>query len=230
MLRLLGFFILVLATCFVLRELPIIGAVFRIPLLGFWLTAILLSVGASRWVAYSLDRRKQRTLEKQLGAVDTPYNKGKLGTLVLSQGRTRRALPLLEEAARGEPESAEWAYRLGQARLMARDLAGARAELERAAAMDEEYAYGAVLLRLAEVLQADGAGEEALEVLARFERNHGANPESAYRRGLALASLRRGAGAKQAFDEVVELGRQSSFQKRGASAWVLRAWWAGLFA
>ena len=202
---------------------------FRIPLLGFWLTAILLSAGLSRFAAHSLDRRKQRSLARQLGAVDTPHNQGKLGSLMVQQRRYKAAIPRLERAADGEPEMVDWTYRLGIARLGAKDYPGAIDALERAVEANEEHAYGGGLLRLAETYQADGQLERALEVLERFERNHGPNPESAYRRGLALRASGRRDDARAAFREVGELGRQAArYQKKGATQWQLRAWWAAL--
>ena len=58
----------------------------------------------------------------------------------------------------------------------------------------------------------------------RFERNHGPNPESAYRRGLALRQLGRKDDAARALAEVGDLaGKTVGFQKKGVWTWVLRA-------
>ena len=105
---------LVLVALEVLRHLPFVGGLFRIPLLGFYLAAVVVAVLASRYAAYALDRRKQRDLVRKLGAVDTPHNQGKLGQLLESQGHHRKAIPLLERAAAGEPEVADWHFRLGR--------------------------------------------------------------------------------------------------------------------
>lgn len=227
MLRLVAFFFGVLVLLRILREIPLVGALFRIPLLGFWLAAILLSVLLSKLATDALDRRKRGALVRQLGAVDTPHNKGKLGTLFLSQGRAKRAIPLLEAAAAGEPESAEWAYRLGSAYLAARRPRQAIEALERALAMDEEHAYGAALMRLAEARAADGDLQGSLVTLERFERNHGPSPESAYRRGVALRASGRRDEARAAFGEVRELAHGAArYQRRSGSAWALRAFFA----
>ena len=120
MLRLIGFFILVFMLMGILQHVPIVGAVFRIPFLGFWVTAILLSVVLSRLAVRTVDRRRFTSLQRQLGAVETPHNQGKLGMLLLNQGQYRRAIPQLQRACEGEPDSAEWHYRLGCALLGAR--------------------------------------------------------------------------------------------------------------
>ena len=224
MLRLAGFFVLVLLALAVLRELPLVGRVFRVPLLGFWLTAILVSVAASKLAADALDRRRQRALARSLGSVETPRNQGKLGALLLAQGHARRAVPPLERAVAGEPDSVEWHYRLGLARLSTGDAAGATSALARAVEMNEEHAYGAARLRLAEARAKAGDPEGALEDLRRFEASHGPNPESAYRRGAVLRRLGRRDEARGAFDEVRRLGRDlAGYQRSGATGWILRA-------
>ena len=231
MLRLIGFFILVLVALTFLRQLPLVGALFRIPLLGFYLAAVVVAVAGSRLAARALDRRKQRALERQLGSVDTPHNKGKLGQLLLAQGRFREAVPLFVEAVRAEPESADWHYRLGRAHLGAGEDAQAIAELEACIAIEQEHAYGTAMLRLAEALSRAGRHEEARAALERFERNHGPSPESAYRRGLALRGLGQAEAARRAFEQVGQLSSQlAKFHRKAATGWVMRAWMARLSA
>lgn len=227
MVRLIGFFLVVLLLLHGLRAVPVIGAIFRVPLFGFWITAILLSAVLSKLAAMALDRRKVRQLMRRLGAVDTPHNQGKLGTLLVTQGRFREAREPLERATAGEPDSAEWWYRLGCARIGSRDPVGAVAALERAVAIDEDHAYGAALLRLAEARTQAGEGGPALDTLERFTRTHGPNPESAYRRGRALRALGRSSEARAAFAEVPVLAEQvARYQRRAASAWVARSYLA----
>lgn len=212
-----------------LRHLPVVGALFRIPLLGFYFAAVIVAGLASRWTAAALDRKRERDLEARLGAVDTPHNKGKLGQLLASQGRYARALPLLEEAAAGEPELAEWHYRLGCAYLRSGRSREAVDSLSRAIAIDEEHGYGAAMLALSQALLAQGRAAEALEAVERFERNHGPSPESAYRRGLALRAAGGTEAARAAFAEVAPLASQAAgYQRRSARGWVLRAFVARL--
>ncbi len=234
MLRLLGFFVLVLVTLGLARSLlggvPVIGPLLHVPLLGFWIVAALLSMGASKLATTSLDRGKQRALERRLGAVETPHNQGKLGSLLLQQGRAKAALPSLERAAEGEPDVAEWAYRLGLARQRSGSLESALEAYGRALALDEGVGFGEPLLRGAETLLRLGRADEALEWLVRFERNHGASPESAYRRGLAVSKLGRSDEAKEALDQVAQLAQQRvGTQRRIDATWVLRARFARWF-
>jgi tetratricopeptide (TPR) repeat protein len=228
-LRLAGFFALVFAVLVVLRQVPFVGAVFRIPFLGFWGAALLVSGGLA-WVAErGLRGRRMRAQIRSLGAVDTPHNQGKLGSLLLAGGRARAAVEPLRRAAQGDPEIAEWWYRLGTALLAAGRPAEAVEPLERALALEEEHAYGQVLLRLAEAQLARGDAEASLAALERFERNHGPGPEWAYRRGRALARLRRRAEARASFRRAGELASQAvGFQKQGARAWAFKAFLASI--
>jgi tetratricopeptide (TPR) repeat protein len=228
-LRLVGFFIAVLVALEFLRHVPLIGAIFRVPLLGFYLAAIVVAGLLSRYASAALDQRKQKALERQLGAVDTPHNKGKLGLLLLAQRRYAKAMPLLAEASHYEPESAELHYRFGSAALGANELEVAVRELEACTRIEEEHAYGSAMLRLAEAYSNAELNDNSRAAIDRFERNHGPSPESAFRRGLALRATGDGEGARKAFGEVSALSTQvSKFQKKGASGWVLRAWLARL--
>jgi hypothetical protein len=228
-LRLIGFFLLVLAVMQVLRFVPFFGPIFRVPFLGFWGAAILCSAAASKLASDAVDRRHFRNRAQDLAAVDTPHNQGKLGLLLLSSGKARAAIVPLTRAVAGEPQSAEWSYRLGCALLEARRPSEAEPALERAAHIDEEYAYGAVQLRLAEALHAGGKHAEALAALERFERNHGDNPECAYRRGRVLKALGRRDDAVKSFARVPDLARTSArFQRGAARGWIVRAFLARL--
>jgi tetratricopeptide (TPR) repeat protein len=228
MLRLVGFFLLVFVTLGLARSLlggvPIIGALLGMPFVGFWIVAVALSAGASRLAAGALDRRQAQRLVSQLGTVETPHNQGKLGSLLLSQGRARRAIEPLERATAGEPEVAEWHYRLGCALLEVGRKPQALAALDAALVLDEEHAYGETMLRSIELVQSMGEHAQALARLKRYRRNHGPSPESAFRRGQSLAAAGDGKAAREAFDEVQELaGQLAQYQRRGAAAWQLRA-------
>jgi tetratricopeptide (TPR) repeat protein len=224
-LRLLCFVALVLVLRFVLGFVPVVGDVLsRSGLIGLWVLAIALSWFLSRWTERALLRRRDASKMRALEAVPSAHNQGKVGTMRLAHGRAKVALEALEKACAGEPNVAEWHYRRGQALLALRRAADAARAFERAVEIDEEHAYGAVLLRLAECELALGRGERALEVLARFERNHGPNPESAYRRGRALKKLGRAGEARRAFAEVKGLATSAAaYQRRSAAVWSLRA-------
>ena len=223
------FFALLLSQ--VLGALPIIGPLFaRTGIFGVWIAAMLLSWLVTKYGQRAVVARRDRAELDRLEAVDSPYNHGKAGSVLLARGSAARALPHLETAAQGEPDSAEWQYRLGQALLMLRRPDDARRALERCVSIDEEHAYGAAMLRLAEALVAESEGERALEVLARAERNHGPSPESAYRKGQALRALGRKDEARKSFSEVSKLASNApKFQRRDATAWATRAWLARMF-
>ncbi len=225
MLRLLGFFVLALLLASVLGHVPLVGPLFRhTGIFGILLAAALLSAGLTRLGQRLLVARKLRAELRALAEVGNAFNHGKMGALYLARGRARQALAHLEEATRGEPEVAEWHYRLGLARLATRDPAGALAALERCVALEEEHAYGAAQMRRAECLQRLRRGAEALGALAVFERNHGPSPESAFRRAQALRALGQRAEARAALAQVNELARKATrYQRRSAGWWALRA-------
>jgi tetratricopeptide (TPR) repeat protein len=225
----LGFFALAWLLLSVLQRLPGIGGLFH-GFFALWLVLIGLSLGLGRLAAAARRRRRLESDIRALGNVESAHNQGKLGSLLLAQGRAAQAVEHLERAAAGEPERAEWHYRLGQARLQANRPAEALAALERAAGIEEEHAYGGVQLVLAQAHQALGRFPEALERLRVFEKNHGPSPESAYRRGQALKKSGAKSEAARAFEEVAALARTSArYQKKEHGRWVLRAQLARLF-
>ena len=219
----LGFFGLAWVLMSVLRGLPGIGFLFR-GFFAFWFVLIGLSLVLERTTRALSTRRKLESEVRSLGNVESPHNQGKLGSLLLAKGRSRRALEHLERAAAGEPQVAEWHYRLGRALLEERRPEQAVAALERAEALDPEHAYGGVQLSLAEGHQALGQAEQALQHLLTFERNHGPNPESAFRRGQALRAAGQREQARAAFSEVGALARSGPrYQSRDHAKWSLRA-------
>jgi len=224
-LQLVGFFLLTFAVLSVLRLVPGLGELFRIPLLGFFLAAILVSAVFARMGSAALDRRRLRNAASQLGAVETPHNQGKLGSLLLAQGRARPAAECLARAVAGEPESLEWRYRYGIALLRSGRPSEAARELAQVAARDEEYAYGEMLLRLSEAEQDADQPARALEALDRHQRCQGDTPESLYRRALALRGLKRGAEARAALARIGEVTKsRAQYQKRADAKWVMLAW------
>ncbi len=224
MLRMIGFFAGTLLLMNLLRGVPVVGAVFQIPLVGFFVAAFVLSLGLSKASGYLLQRRRFLAMARSLEAVDSPHNQGKLGTLLLHQGRSREALDYLERAVDGDPDELEWRYALGVAQLGARDDSAAVETLRAVAAEDEEYKYGAVQLRLGEALLSAGDAAGSLAAVELFERNHGPSPESAYRRGLAQKALGDRDAAGESFAEVGELaGRAAGFQRAQNRPWVWRA-------
>ena len=223
MARLVGFFLLVLLTLSLLRSLPGVGRWLG-GFWGFWLVAIALGAGLSGLMGVLTRQRRLSGELRQLAEVVSPHNQGKLGSMLLAHGRAGRAVPYLQAAAGGEPEVAEWHYRLGGALLETGRAAEALGPLESAAVLDPEHAYGGVQLALARARQASGDAEGALAALETFDRNHGASPESCYRRGLALRRLGRRDEARTSFARVGQLaGRAARFQRAQNRPWVWRA-------
>ncbi len=230
MLRLAGYILSVFALIWVLRLVPWIGDLFRIPFLSFFLAAAILSAGVGWWTARAVARRQTRAHEREFGAVDTPHNRGKLGVLLLNAGNGRRALPHLERAAEGEPDRAEWHYRLGVARLQVGDANAAVLAFERAIATDPEHAFGAPRMRLAEARLAAGDADGSLAAALDFEARHGPTAESAYRRGAALRILGRREEARRAFARVSELALSHSRGVRNEYAGLaVKAWFLARF-
>jgi len=228
--RFLGFFLLTFAALWVLRQVPGLGRLFDVPLLGFYLAAVIVSVVLARVGTRAVDRRRLGGEVRRLGAVDTPHNRGKLGSLHLAAGRARKAVPHLEVAVLGEPDEVEWRFRLGQAYLASGRPQEAAEALARAVELDEEHAYGGVLLSLARARQVAGDPRGALEALERFERNNGPSAESAYRRGQALRWAGEKERARGALGEVGALAAQAPrYQRAEARGWALRALWSRLF-
>ena len=229
MIRLVVWFVAVMLGMRLLQKLPWIGGWFR-GLLGFWLVAILLSVAGARVSKVLIERRRLAARLRELEAVDSSHNQGKRGRLYQTHGRPRMALGPLEAAVSGEPGDAEWRYRLGCALLALGRFDDAVEELGQAARIDEEYAYGALQMRLAEACLKAGAMDAALVALDCFDRNHGENAESVYRRGRALSGLGQKAEARACWARVGSVARSgATFQKKADARWITQASWARLF-
>lgn len=223
MLRLIGCFLLVLLATSLLRGVPGIGSILG-GFYGFWIVTIALSLALARLASIATRRRKLAAEARRLGEVESAHNQGKLGSLHLAYGRAARAVTPLERAVAGEPDVVEWRYRLGQALLRSGRAREALAPLEAAAAVEPEHAYGAVQLALADARLRSGDAAGALAALELFERNHGASPESAYRRGQALRALGRRDQARASFREVAALARRAvRFHRSADRVWVLKS-------
>lgn len=174
----------------------------RMPILGLLLTSMLAAALLRHWEAWQVQRKQTAASIRDLSRVETPEQQGKLGSLLLSKGKARQALEPLQNAAQGDPGRLEWRYRLGCCELELGRPAQALEWLEDVVAREEEHAFGAAIMRLIECRFALGEHSQALAALERFERNHGPNPESAYRRGQALLELGQREAGKSALAEV----------------------------
>lgn len=214
----------------VLRELPLIGGWFRIPLVGFFTSAALVGFLGRTWAEKALERRHTQNLIRRHGGVETPHNRGKIGSALEASGRFRAALPHFEAASEGEPDSAEWSWRRGRCLLELRRVEEATAALERALELDPEIGYGAARLQLAWAHLASGDGERALEAVELAERFHGPSPESAFKKARILKSLGRKEDAARSLAEVSSLAKSGAAYQRSANReWVSKAIWMRLF-
>lgn len=228
--RFLAYFFLVFVTLFVLRQLPLVGGLFQIPLVGFFLAAMVVSALVARGGQVMTNRAHAKRQMRELGEVDTPQRRGKLGRLLLQNGRAREAVDHLRAACDADEETVDWPYRLGVALLESGEAEEATMWLNKAREMDEGFAYGGVLLKLSEAALALGDFEAALEALERYEVFQGPSPEQAFRRGRVLKAMGRREEAKASLESVTQLAaRAPKYQRAEARAWAARAFWAKLF-
>jgi len=224
--RFLGYFLLVFLALFVLRQVPFIGGIFRIPLLGFFLSAAVVSALGARTAQKLAERRRMAREARDLGAVDTPLRRGKLGRLLLSHGRAREAVEHLEVALAADPENVEWSYRLGLALLRTGDGPGAVRHLRDAVERDERHAYGDALLHLGLAELQTGEPEAALSALERLERLEGPTPEQMFHKGRVQKILGRRGEARESFKRLPQLVEEApGYQKAKARKFALRALW-----
>jgi len=217
MLRLVGFFALVLVAYRFLVVMPVVGPVLgRLGIFGYWAVAILVSVLLARLGEKLVQRALLKKRMRDLGVVETPNNEGKLGTMLLQSGRVRAAVPHLEAAFAGQPEVSDWAFGLGRAMLTLGKPEKAGSYFARVVADSPIHGYGGAYLGLADAALALGRAEGALEALDQHDQHHGANPKSLYLRGKALRALGRKDEARVAFGKVLELGSDlPKFQRKG---------------
>ena len=227
--RFLGYFLLVFLAMILLRQVPLIGGLFRVPLFGFFLSAAVVSALVARGGQHLAQRRSFAREARDLGVVDTPQRRGKLGRLLVMKGRAREAVPHLLAALEHDPENVEWRYRLGTAYLQRGEAALAVDALREAVSRDERHAYGDALMQLGLAELAAGDGEAALAALERVERMEGPTPAEMYHKGVILKSIGRKDEARACFARLPELVKQApKYQKAEARGYAMRAFWAGI--
>ncbi len=216
---------MVFAFTLLFRELPLVGGLFRVPLFGFFLTAILLSTVGARAAQWIAQRRALSRDLADLGIVDTPNMRGKLGRLLLLNGRPRQALEPLSEALAADETDLEWTYRLGMARRLVGEAQEATRLLARVTQVDERYAYGEPWLQLALCHLDLGKPTQAVEALERFERLQGATPQQVFWLGCAIKASGRKEDARAVFNRLPELVKQApKYQRAAARQFLLRSY------
>lgn len=224
MLQLIGFFLASWLLLMVLRWVPGIGAVFQIPLLGFFLASLIVSWIFSKLAHEWVEHRRERRIEAQFQGLSTPHHEGKLGSLLLARGRAKRARAHLERAVAGDSQSLEWRWKLAQAQYALRNYAPAIEAAQAVLQREPDYAYGEPLLLLARSQRRLGQAALALEWVERYEHSQGASPCAWYERGRALRALGRKAEARRAFAEVSKASAtRVRWQRKEDRVWVLLA-------
>jgi predicted Zn-dependent protease len=172
-----------------------------------------------------------RALDAQISA--NPANvtaRRDLAVLWLERRRPRRALALLDEARRRDPEGAELLYLTGLARLRCGDAEGALEPLVKAVEVDPRVRFGEPYLVAAEALTALGRLEEAEDALDRYT----SVSSSSLQGWVRLSDVRRRRGDKKGADEALREALQTwsqvpGYRRRGELGWWIRAQWARIF-
>ncbi|MDF1798030.1 MAG: tetratricopeptide repeat protein [Planctomycetota bacterium] len=225
MLRLVGFFALVIVLHGLLLHVPVVGPLLAsIGFFGYWAVAILASVLASRAANKLVEWRAFERRVRDLGAVDTPHNRGKLGLLQVAVGRYRAAEPNLQAAFDAQPDVPDWALGLGRVKAALGDQQAAGSYFARVVFEDAQFGYGEAFLGLADAALALGRADDALRALEDHDLRHGPNPRSAYQRGQCLRALGRKDEAREAFGQVFRLRSElPAFQRKGYAGLLLKA-------
>lgn len=172
-----------------------------------------------------------RALDAQIEA--NPQNvtaRRDLAVIWLERLRPGRALALLDEARRREPDDPELLYLTGVARLRSGDPEGALEPLVRAVEIDPRVRFGEPYLVAAEALAAMDRLEEAEDAAERYTTVSSSSLQGFVR--LAEIRRRRGdkAGMKEALAEALSTWRQvPSYRRRGEFGSWIKAQWARVF-
>lgn len=174
---------------------------------------------------------RMRALDAQIAA--NPANitaRRDLAVAWLERMRPRRALQLLDEARRRDPDDAELLYLTGVARLRSGDPEGALEPLVKAVEIDPKVRFGEPYLAAAEALEKLGRLEEAEDALERYVHSNSSSVQGF----VLLADVRRRRGdregAEKALHEALSTWSQvPGYRRRAELGWWLRAQLARLW-
>lgn len=166
-----------------------------------------------------------RSLRTQIAAnPDNATARRDLARIHLARRRPSRAIPLLEEARRRDPESAELAYLLGCALLAANRPSEALAPLVEAAGRDEKLLRGEVYLAAARALEELGRAGEAEDALLRYLALNSSTVEGRVRLSRVRRRQGNSAGAAEARrDALHTFAALPRFRRRAELRWYLLA-------
>ena len=147
-----------------------------------------------------------------------------LALIWLTKRRPARALPLIEEARRREPEAPQLLYLKGQALLESGDAQGAIEPLVEALRLKERMQYGEGYLLCGRALAEVGRHEDAEDAFQRYLKINSSSVQG----WALLARLRRkkgdAPGAKKARQEALStFAHVPGFRRRTELRWYLQA-------
>jgi predicted Zn-dependent protease len=147
-----------------------------------------------------------------------------LARIWLEKRRPVRAIRLLDEARRREPESPELAFLLGKAHLMAGHDAESLPFLVESAHKNERYHYGEAYLLAGRALLELRRAPEAEDSLDRYVTINTSSVEGRVLLAIARREQKDKAGADKAMREALETFSQvPGFRRRAELRWWLRA-------
>jgi predicted Zn-dependent protease len=174
------------------------------------------------WIKHA---RRVRQLKAQISQnSDNVTARRDLARIWLEKKRPRRAIPLLDEARRREPESSELAFLLGKAHLLSGRAETSLDFLVESAHKNEKFHYGEAYLLAGRALLQLGRAPEAEDALDRYLAINSSSVEGHVL--LAVARRKQGdkSGADKAMREALDTFSQvPGFRRRAEFFWWLRA-------
>ena len=147
-----------------------------------------------------------------------------LAVIWLEKRRPQRALPLLEQALRRDPEDIELHHVRGLALLGTRRWEASVDELLEVLRRQPRFRYGEAYLRASDALIALHRWEQAEDGLTNYVEVNRSSVEGRYKLGLVRAARGDSAGATEALRQARDVYRDSPpFHRRKQLGWYLRA-------
>jgi tetratricopeptide (TPR) repeat protein len=205
---------------------PLVFALLAHPIV---LVVVVVALVARRWlpdpVLIARTSGRARSLQAQIAL--NPANataSAQLAEIRLAGWRPGRAIPLLEQALRRDPESAELLYLHGLARLRGGQPEAALEPLAAALAIDQKVRYGSAYLAIGDALLQLGRLDEAIEAFERYVKINTSSLEGYCMLARARQHNKDDDGARRARAEALDTYRVlPPYQRRRQLKWWLRA-------
>ncbi|MCK6588021.1 MAG: tetratricopeptide repeat protein [Polyangiaceae bacterium] len=147
-----------------------------------------------------------------------------LASLWLERLRPGKALALLEEADKRDPNNAEILYLMGVAKFRSGDPEGALSPLVKAVDIDPRVRFGEPYLIAGQALLKLDRHEEAEDALERYVRVNSSSVQGLYLLGKARSARGDREGAAKTFTEArTTFWQLPGFKKRGQTGWWLKS-------